>query len=302
MRYDVKKALDTFNISAIQNNPDIINSERLLNEYEQVLFISPVNGAIFSGNKSSENLIGIAILTSTRFIFSYKAPPNEITEETPLNEIHSVNFSGNNKKGDYLEVHTSTKTYYIFLYLKQKMKQYLQELFIWAKNNALTNKFVPNQESIQIKQMYQQPLQERATIVSNFLHSNGLPIAIKAACQLISYPDHYDFLSGNMKFSLAKSKVMDVTCKTETEFQNQYISSAGGAVVGAALFGPLGAMVGGRTKKKTDMTIRHYLIITYMTNNEVKYIILENTGLLNKTNKFVIEFNANRTTATNIEL
>lgn len=68
------------------------------------------------------------------------------------------------------------------------------------------------------------------------------------------------------------------------------------------LFGPVGAMVGGRTKKKTDMIIRHYLIITYVTDNEVKNIVLENTGISNKTNKFVIEFNANRPVTTNIEL
>ena len=68
------------------------------------------------------------------------------------------------------------------------------------------------------------------------------------------------------------------------------------------MFGPIGAMVGGRTKKKTDMIIRHYLIITYVSDNEVRHIVLENTGISNKINKYVIEFNANRPAITNIEL
>lgn len=302
MRHDVAQALYNFQISNEGINRDIENVERLLNEYEQVLFIAPVNGIIVSDNKNSENLMGVAILTSTRFIFHYKATPNELTEEASLDEICFVKFSGTNKKGDYLEIHTSAKTYYILLYFNQKTKQYLQDLFAWAKNNAATNKLVPNQQSMQIQQTYNQPVQGSATISGNFLHFSGLPIAEKAECQLLSYYDHYDFLSGKMKFSLAKSKVMDVSCKTETEFHSQYVSSVGGAVAGAALFGPIGAMVGGRAKKKTNMTTRHYLIVTYMSNNEVKYIVLENTGILNKTNKFVIEFNAIRTASTNIEL
>lgn len=39
--------------------------------------------------------------------------------------------------------------------------------------------------------------------------------------------------------------------KTDKEIQQQYVSSVGGAVGGAVLFGPLGAITGGRAKKKT---------------------------------------------------
>lgn len=141
-----------------------------------------------------------------------------------------------------------------------------------------------------------------ASVICAFLHINGLPIAENAICQLISYPDHYDFISGNMNFSLSKNKVTDVCYKTEAEIQNQYVSSIGGAVGGAVLFGPLGAMIGGRAKKKTDRTVHVYLIITYMNDNEVKYIGLENIGKNKSMNKIVDEFKQNHVLPTNIEL
>lgn len=298
MRNDVAAALKIFNVPEIKNMADIENAEKFLFQDEQVLFISSVICNIISTDIKKEGLSGIAILTSKRFIFYYNTVAGAFAEAVLLDEIRSVNCNGNYKKGCYLEILTFEKTYYILLYYKQKMIQYIQDLFAWAKNNKDTNNFVPNQTNMQI----QQPLQENATISSNFLHKSGLPVAEKAECQLLSYPDRYDFFFRKMKFSLVKNKVIDVCCKDETQFQQQYASSAGGAVAGAMLFGPVGAMVGGRTKKKTDMIIRHYLIITYVTDNEVKNIVLENTGISNKTNKFVIEFNANRPVTTNIEL
>ncbi|MEH2944892.1 hypothetical protein VSQ32_19130 [Lachnospiraceae bacterium KK002] len=54
-----------------------------------------------------------------------------------------------------------------------------------------------------------------------------------------------------MNFELEKSKITDMCIKTDKEIQQQYVSSVGGAVGGAVLFGPLGAITGGRAKKKT---------------------------------------------------
>lgn len=63
--------------------------------------------------------------------------------------------------------------------------------------------------------------------------------------------DRYIFTSGTMNFELEKSKITDMCIKTDKEIQQQYVSSVGGAVGGAVLFGPLGAITGGRAKKKT---------------------------------------------------
>lgn len=103
-------------------------------------------------------------------------------------------------------------------------------------------------------------------------HVNGLPIAEDVNCNITLTDDKYIFSSGSMNFELEKSKITDICIKTDTEIQQQYVSSVGGAVVGGALFGPLGAMIGGRAKKKTvKHESHHYLIITYQSD-EIKYI------------------------------
>lgn len=104
-------------------------------------------------------------------------------------------------------------------------------------------------------------------------HTYGLPVAEGLLCTIQAYRDHIDFYSGNVHISLSNEKIIDVCTKSETEIQQQYVSSVGGAVGGAVLFGPLGAMIGGRAKKKTAISTTSYLIITYMnTENNIAYI------------------------------
>ena len=59
------------------------------------------------------------------------------------------------------------------------------------------------------------------------------------------------------------------------------------------LFGPIGAMIGGRTKEKTSRTIHSYLIFTYTNNNEIKYIAFDCTGNRNVHN-LIKEFNSKK--------
>lgn len=104
-------------------------------------------------------------------------------------------------------------------------------------------------------------------------HTYGLPVAEGLLCTIQAYRNHIDFYSGNVHISLSNEKIIDVCTKSETEIQQQYVSSVGGAVGGAVLFGPLGAMIGGRAKKKTATSTTSYLIITYMnTENNIAYI------------------------------
>jgi len=54
------------------------------------------------------------------------------------------------------------------------------------------------------------------------------------------------------------------------------VSSVGCAVGGAVLFGPLGAMVGGRAKEKTSRVIEYYFIITYHgKTGDLEYLSFE---------------------------
>lgn len=136
-----------------------------------------------------------------------------------------------------------------------------------------------------------------------FTHINGLNLAENTVCNVLSYSDRYEFKSGALQFNLLKSKVIDVIIKTDTDIQKQYVSSIGGAVGGAVLFGPLGAMIGGRAKQKKSKTVSNYLIITYKDNNdEIKYIGFDVTKDYFAAYKFVKEFKAQGNAVTKIDL
>lgn len=121
-------------------------------------------------------------------------------------------------------------------------------------------------------------------------HISGLPIAEDVICSITSLDDKFTFTSGSMHFELDKSKITDMCIKTDTEIQQQYVSSVGGAVGGAVLFGPLGAIIGGRSKKKTvKREVHHYLIITYQSP-EIKYIGFDIGFCMASANVYVNEF------------
>ncbi|WP_313132662.1 hypothetical protein [Anaerocolumna sp.] len=120
-------------------------------------------------------------------------------------------------------------------------------------------------------------------------HTSGLPIAENTQCTICSYPDRYEISANGAQFNLSKAKVNDVSLNTDVEIQKRYVSSAGGAIGGAALFGPLGAMIGGRVKEKKDKIEHTYLIFTYTKDNTIDYIGFDTTGNYNAV-KFVSEF------------
>ena len=109
-------------------------------------------------------------------------------------------------------------------------------------------------------------------------HVNGLPLAENATCVIKS---------------LSESFYFHQEAQTDTEIQQQYVSSMGGAVGGALLFGPVGAIIGGRAKKKTvSHKTKNYLIITYESNGEIKYIGFDVSFCIASARMFVNEYNS----------
>ena len=135
-------------------------------------------------------------------------------------------------------------------------------------------------------------------------HTYGLPVAEGLICTIQAYKDHIDFYSGTTHIKLDGEKITDMCIKNETEIQQQYVSSIGGAVGGAVLFGPLGAMIGGRAKKKTAKTTTLYFIITYKNADAaLAYLGFDVSGCVWQANKLVDEFHQNNTKgSTHIEL
>lgn len=141
------------------------------------------------------------------------------------------------------------------------------------------------------------------TIYTALHHIHGLPIAENTLCEVFSYPDRIEFKAGTTNIQLQKEKITDMCIKTDVDIQNQAVSSVGGAVAGAAIFGTLGAIIGGRIKTKKVKTVTNYLIISYKSDKELKYIGFDTVNNPVLASKLVKEFQSNGTTSSvNIEL
>lgn len=123
-------------------------------------------------------------------------------------------------------------------------------------------------------------------------HQAGLPLAEGSSCDIEYGATGFVFKSSGNTFNMDFSKITDICVKTDAEIQSQYVSSIGGAVGGAVLFGPLGAMIGGRAKKKSTTKLSYYLIITYNKDNAVNYISFEIFNPM-KANKIISDFKQN---------
>lgn len=124
----------------------------------------------------------------------------------------------------------------------------------------------------------------------NAIHEAGLPIANGAACVISQNEDSFIFTGAGNTFNLVSNKITDICIKTDTEIQKQYVSSIGGAVAGGVVFGPLGAIVGGRAKKKKMKNTSKYLIFTYLKAENINYISFDVTKNWIKANNIVNKF------------
>lgn len=142
------------------------------------------------------------------------------------------------------------------------------------------------------KELKQGITDKNASLYTALNHTAGLPIPENTLCKIYSCSNKYVIEANGQSFDLSKEKVTGLNINTDVEIHNSYVSSAGGAVSGAMMFGPVGALIGGRTKQKTDKVVHTYLIFTYQKQNTVDYIAFNAT--YNKTARlFVDEFNEN---------
>lgn len=126
-----------------------------------------------------------------------------------------------------------------------------------------------------------------------YKHIAGLSLPENTFCDVYLCNEKVVIEGNGVTFNLPKEKIKDVCIKKETEIQQQYVSSIGGAVAGGVLFGPLGAIVGGRAKKKKDKKVTQFLIYTYEKDNTIDYISFEIIELGFNAIKFVEDFKKN---------
>ena len=134
-------------------------------------------------------------------------------------------------------------------------------------------------------------------------HVYGLPIPENTNCEIRTYADRMEFHGGNADINLNRNKIVNVAMATDVDIQKQAVSSTGGAILGYAALGPLGAAIGGRVKNRTVRTATTYLIISYRDGESFKHIGFEVGPAINKAQELVNEFNKlNQNTVTKIDL
>ena len=126
-------------------------------------------------------------------------------------------------------------------------------------------------------------------------HLIGLSFPEDTYCELFLDNKFLKIKANNVEYSLDLIKIKNISIKSSTEIQTQYVSSVGGAVTGALLFGSLGAIIGGRAKKKNVQKITSCLIVTYLKDNNIDYLAfnIPNITLEIKAKKFINYFKTN---------
>lgn len=158
-------------------------------------------------------------------------------------------------------------------------------------------------KSSQARKNQKKRMEELGCVVEVSLkHFTGLPIPENSPCTFQVYKDCYKTFCNGAEFKLDRTKVTDICLKTDVEIQKQSVSSIGGAIGGAMLFGPVGAMIGGRAKNKEIRTATTYLIVSYMKDDEMKYIAFEIPYLYGGIDKIIKDFKENKVGTTSIEL
>jgi hypothetical protein len=127
-------------------------------------------------------------------------------------------------------------------------------------------------------------------------HVSGLSIPENMPCTVKFLPDKIKIISSGANFTINKSKITDICQKSDVEIQKQYVSSVGGAVAGGVLLGPVGAIIGGRSKKKTSKTYVFYMVVTYRNEDDLSYVVFELPSAMTNASKLIKEFNKNNST------
>lgn len=102
-------------------------------------------------------------------------------------------------------------------------------------------------------------------IVGGFLVS-GLPEKQNSDLMLELYKNYINIKSVRdfkNEYRISIDKVNDVKFYTESQIQRVITQSTPGLIIGAATFGVIGAMIGGRVKTKDKKTTLDFLLIKY---------------------------------------
>lgn len=123
------------------------------------------------------------------------------------------------------------------------------------------------------------------SVEQNLIHLHGLPIPEKSKCEIWECEEKLIIYYGSF-FLLDYSKIMKIDIFTHSDIEKHYVNNASGAIVGAMLLGPIGALIGGGTKEITNYKNTSFFSITYNSNDEIKYIVFDISSSFASVSKF----------------
>lgn len=104
-----------------------------------------------------------------------------------------------------------------------------------------------------------------ADVAANFRHTSGLPIPAGIMVGVYCTKDRLIIKKDTQEITLSANKLKSVDSVIGRDLQSQ----ADGALAGGLLFGLSGAVIGTLAGSST------YLVITYESSGEIKYIVLD---------------------------
>ena len=120
---------------------------------------------------------------------------------------------------------------------------------------------------------------EKTQSICGYLIS-GLDVPERSFVQVIASPDNIKLnvvmnagKAYTKEFNLSLSKINHIHIMSEQEIKQVVEQSATGMILGAAAFGIIGAMVGGRVKTKDKKVLKQILIIDYTSTNKNQIVL-----------------------------
>lgn len=113
----------------------------------------------------------------------------------------------------------------------------------------------------------------------------GLNLLPNVMCKVICFPEELVVEASSQSFHIPDEKLVFVKKMSKTDIIKQYTPNVGGAVAGALIAGPIGALIGGSGSVRTVRLKSKYLVIAYQGEREVQYILFDavkNPSMVNK--------------------